>query len=732
MIRKVWSVLVLMVALWSCRPDREIGMQGKGDLEVEAVMLGDDSDLRVSLSESGDGGLSLVARWRREDEIQTVFVQDGRQVLGAKVGIKVSSDNDKRCTFTVDYPAGIDPRRSFDLYALSGAEIRQLNGGVYVDVSARRGVALSEMQAPVWAVARGLTSDQKPQMTFEHLGCYEVIHVRNLSAQKESLSMMYAGMMASEGTEPWYYDVSERGGLEHRPYYRLVDGVVVQEARPEGGGGIDYPVGSAAYSEDGSSTFVTWYVPKRDKTMPECRLRIGRYTTNNSLPSRGRSLESGRAYHVYAVWRGEGADGSVDFKLSNRDEGTTPPADDVPWISVYAVRAINDRSSNAGIWVDAEEADRPNVWIDWNNNGVRDADESVTKFGPGHDDRYSYDDKAFIPIRYPDGSDEIEVKVYGRLTHFVAKTVVSCEINGDAAKSLKHLDLLYPFYDETKHPIYASNKFVLDLSTALQLEVLKMNGFCSPIDLTIYPKLRVIYWHAHNPDRNIPLDLSHCLQLEEIELYSVALEDYMDFSSFHKLKRLILGTCELKTLNLKGLQDLKYVWVATSYPYYHGLTAIDVSGCSNLSSLCLSHEKLTEIDVSSNINLEDFYIECNELTSLDVSKNLKLNSLYVTGTKLERLDLSQNNSLERLFCHNNPLIDIKGDLPKIWRIEASNTLLPWSVVSDLYQRMRPKPDDWVGEGFQINLSEVPGATTWDHSMATDKGWKVILDKPFED
>jgi Leucine-rich repeat (LRR) protein len=85
------------------------------------------------------------------------------------------------------------------------------------------------------------------------------------------------------------------------------------------------------------------------------------------------------------------------------------------------------------------------------------------------------------------------------------------------------------------------------------------------------------------------------------------------------------------------------------------LTALDVSGCTALTTLYCGGNLLSTLDVSKNTALT--YLSCsgNQLSALDVSKNTALTTLYCTGNPLSTLDVSKNTALTVLDCSNNQL-----------------------------------------------------------------------------
>jgi hypothetical protein len=97
-------------------------------------------------------------------------------------------------------------------------------------------------------------------------------------------------------------------------------------------------------------------------------------------------------------------------------------------------------------------------------------------------------------------------------------------------------------------------------------------------------------------------------------------------------------------------------------------------------------------------NITGLYCPGNEyITSLDVSQLTELRTLHCQSNRLTNLDLSQNTALKELICFNN---------------QFTTTALN-ALVGTLH-----------GNGGEIDISQNPGAASFDASIAEAKGWWV--------
>ncbi|MDD4968178.1 MAG: YDG domain-containing protein [Paludibacter sp.] len=88
------------------------------------------------------------------------------------------------------------------------------------------------------------------------------------------------------------------------------------------------------------------------------------------------------------------------------------------------------------------------------------------------------------------------------------------------------------------------------------------------------------------------------------------------------------------------------------------LTSIDVSQCTDLTTLYLDHNNLISLDVSKNNKLTLLDCGYNTITALDVTLNTQLNYLSLAYNDITSLDVSKNTVLTTLNCISNHLTSL--------------------------------------------------------------------------
>lgn len=143
------------------------------------------------------------------------------------------------------------------------------------------------------------------------------------------------------------------------------------------------------------------------------------------------------------------------------------------------------------------------------------------------------------------------------------------------------------------------------------------------------------------------------------------------------------------------------------------LTALDVSGSTELTILECGHNQLTGLDVSKNTALEDLRCANNQLTGLDLSKNTALRGFTCSDNVLTSLTLSSaNTALGNINCTNNRLTGFA--LNELFRA------LPDKTTTKGYEEF---PEMY--HGF-IRMIGNPGDYDCDWNIATEKGWRFIV------
>lgn len=152
----------------------------------------------------------------------------------------------------------------------------------------------------------------------------------------------------------------------------------------------------------------------------------------------------------------------------------------------------------------------------------------------------------------------------------------------------------------------------------------------------------------------------------------------VDLSGASQLKLLNLHWNPITAIDLSGASSLEVLSVS-----YTNLETLDLSGCPSLLWLSAYSDgfddpssgirSLSAIDITKLPSLLYLDVKNNKLTSLDTSRNPQLAQLIVNGNKITSLDLSANGNLRELDAARNKLATL--DL-------SANKLLTSLAVGD--------------------------------------------------
>lgn len=256
-------------------------------------------------------------------------------------------------------------------------------------------------------------------------------------------------------------------------------------------------------------------------------------------------------------------------------------------------KSVNDEIK---LKIDAEDVYRPAVWIDLNNNQIKDEGEEIKKF-----DEYQ---------TYKIASQTIVI--YGKVKYLSA--INAGLISLDVSKN-HSLEILHCFANKLKE---------LDLNDNVELVTLGCsNNQIERLNLSNNVKLEQLFC---NENKLIELDLSKCVNLKEVRLSKNSLQK-LDVTNNTLLKKLILN--------------------------WNRVTSLDVSKNTKLEKLYCDGNRLKTLNTSECKDLKELYCTNNEITTLDIKGNVLLKELVCYRNKLSALDISKNTALTTLSLHTN-------------------------------------------------------------------------------
>lgn len=367
------TILLIAVAAVHCKDEhlaKQDDVQLNGNvLTLTARIPGIDTSLDVASAvrprlSAIQKDLNVLFRWEEGDQLELCIVYDGKKEKQVADLINIS-EGGSSAQFEVCLPEG--DYTEFDLYGVYGGG--GLSEDDYTKVTLPTSIASTgslEDMADVMVLAFAAREVNKinplPSVELRQVGSLFSIQVKNSAEAtveniKEVQLVSSTPVAAHHISLPAYYDLATEefsGTTSNATVFPLP---------------LETPV---ALSEYEILSIWKWFVPVQGKEWPAMRLQLiddnnGTIAiTRSAKPARTAPIPTGKAFYLYADWDGS----SLDFS-------------NVMYENSVTFRTTKAAGSTITLRIDAATEDRDEVWIDLNNNGVRDQNEDVVNFGSG-------------------------------------------------------------------------------------------------------------------------------------------------------------------------------------------------------------------------------------------------------------------------------------------------------------------------------------------------------------
>lgn len=376
----LYTLLVLFTVVFSACSQKENQMpeelSKRTEIRVLSVNLAPSTDTRAIIKDLNSK--NVFFRWEVGNfDLNIVFKQN--EVLKIVRGVQIKSAKGENCSFDVELPEGIDPIAPFDLYGVVAEDIKVKNGKILVGVGAHSLYELTAYSSnrdgavPIWFKSQNVSlKDTEVDANFEHLGAMAVVTIKN-NSEAALKTAGFAVRPANDGAEFYLKGALPFEGNTALPYIDLLN---LSETPEEILTRVVYPSVDIAPGDIAYVGF--WFRPNDLGTTPEINLVA--YDARNRQPivsantrsARDHAMQVGKAYNIYAQWDGK--------ELVMQDE---PIEKELPENQPKIILTIPEDAIGTPlpliIGAAGPEAER-DVWIDLNNNQLRDPGEYVTEF----------------------------------------------------------------------------------------------------------------------------------------------------------------------------------------------------------------------------------------------------------------------------------------------------------------------------------------------------------------
>ena len=337
--KQIKYILFIITALGivSCT-DEDSTFKSSRLVSLSVNMPDGESTTRVGVS-LAEGSKDLSVSFSADDKF-SIYVRQGDVIQEIEnVTFTVNSENGKQGTLAFEMPASIDVNKTYTLYGVCGASSKIKNGRLVVDDNSKIEPSF-EFKAPVWFEFTGQGTPSTIQC--QYIGTFIVIHVDN-QADTDNLFQIW-GVISDALYDDLYWDENTKQFSEDFGTSPTSKALSVAAGK------------KAAFIYNG--------IPN-GKTMETLNvsMHIGKEITwgmgvekPETPKTVGRTLQQGRAYHVYLTWDGK--------KLKFSDGGNDNHKAEDSKIVITTAKMPGEKLQFGYFY-------GKDIWFDMNNNGVR-------------------------------------------------------------------------------------------------------------------------------------------------------------------------------------------------------------------------------------------------------------------------------------------------------------------------------------------------------------------------
>lgn len=327
--------------------------------------------------------------------------------------------------------------------------------------------------------------------------------------------------------------------------------------------------------------------------------------------------------------------GSTIMKIKDSQTGQTIEITVKVTVPYMIFETIAAEGATFMFSINADEADRNGVWIDWNNDKIRQDSEIVT---------------AFNEMRTYTATGASTFTVYGKVKRFATygyayiKLITGADVSNNNYLTVLELSMhSLNSLDISKNPNI--NRLILSNNTSL-------SNIIYPAESKItHLSLSATSFNSLDVSGLQELDTLYCInsQVEDIKIGRLPKLKYLsiwnnnfkslDITGCPELITLNISQCELSELDLSN--SAKFEELYASGDGNHFIHSFDFSKCVNLRVISVPRHGLTTTEVESMFN--------------SIPNPEKLTSLSLWSNDITSLNLSRFTSLKTVDCYRNAI-----------------------------------------------------------------------------
>lgn len=343
------------------------------------------------------------------------------------------------------------------------------------------------------------------------------------------------------------------------------------------------------------------------------------------------------------------------------------------------ITLTTQKELHSGYWsiaLTAEDAKKGDIWIDWNNNGVKDDGEADIDY------RWGNTSEIVVPT----------VTIYGELKMLKVSNMDLSAIDIASASLLEEIDL-------------RSNKLTsVDFTQAPKLQKITLNQNRSLQRISLAPETMSVLRELSAVMCDLQaLDLSTATALTTLKLNENKNLQSLDLRQSTKLETVDLSKCKLQQLSFGSHPALSIL-----YCHDNELSRLDVSGASALEELWCLNNALTEIKLPTTTTLYEVKCYNNKLSGDRMSKVVASLASRSTGeAKLFAINIEVGAPEENVIWKE----DVSIAQSKGWQVLARKNRYE-DIPYEGSEKVTKPEDRYTTDLPKITLKREQLATKW--------------------
>ena len=403
------------------------------------------TNTRLTIVKDPANTKDLISKWEVGDMVNIGFLQ-GPTFASTQTKVTTVNTDGSAVFEPVTVPVGIVTTNSYTLYAAVNGSLLYTSPNVSFVCNTGLDVSLQYLakKIPFYCKQEVLANATLQNLSFQSVGSILSVHIKNTGTAPLPADM---SVITLKATPTW-------NDADVVLWYSSPDRIdITNSGTPENVQPFSPPLemnvyGLSALPAGSSITAYGWFVPYPTIYPFNLNASVGNAsfvsyaaTTNTTRKSITQALPQGKNIHLYLNVNMNATPATLAF-VTGTDFGSID--NDLPKITLTTTKVVN---SFVALGINAATEDQADVWIDFNNNGIKDTEEEISiVFGDNDFGQYYLRNQTFT--------------LHGKITFFNCRNnlLTTLDVSGNPA-----LTTLYCYTNDLTSLDVSQNKALTTL-----------------------------------------------------------------------------------------------------------------------------------------------------------------------------------------------------------------------------------------------------------------------------